>query len=294
MRLQSAMPHQLQWIKWKEFSPGCLSSTLEALPFRGGVLRLSCALLNEKMEGARCVVVKISAERSSSCGSFKEEPMSAFRSKKKLLLISTTFIIALILTVYFLRKSLPTNMFLWTSLLTSLKPYISNSSNAAPGVGVFQTACEQSQRIASVIQPQGNQTPTSTPPTPTPAPAPAPLPPPTPGTNSRNRSEQYIMTIPDQEDVLSSAIEKPQFACDETNAPNYMIYCQGDLLHAVMMLNIFKDSKTFVDKPLKRDPEVVAAEFKAQFPSTITSNDREAVREFVNANFHEEGHELEE
>uniref|UniRef100_A0A914S819 Trehalase n=1 Tax=Parascaris equorum TaxID=6256 RepID=A0A914S819_PAREQ len=24
-----------------------------------------------------------------------------------------------------------------------------------------------------------------------------------------------------------------------------MIYCQGELLHAVMMLNIFKDSKTF-------------------------------------------------
>ncbi|VDK29105.1 unnamed protein product [Anisakis simplex] len=102
------------------------------------------------------------------------------------------------------------------------------------------------------------------------------------------------MPIPDQVDVLSSAVEKPQFACDETNAPNYMIYCQGDLLHAVMMLDIFKDSKTFVDKPLIRDPEVVAAEFKAQFPGAITLNDREAVREFVNDNFHEEGHELEE
>uniref|UniRef100_A0A914ZI99 Trehalase n=1 Tax=Parascaris univalens TaxID=6257 RepID=A0A914ZI99_PARUN len=214
-------------------------------------------------------------------------------SKRKLLLILTTLIIALVLAVYFLRESLPTNVFLWTSsLLTSLKSHMGNSSSAAAVLGVLQTAYEQSQRIAYAIQPQDNQTLISTPLTP--ASAPAPMLPPTPITSSRNRSEQYVMMIPDQEDVLSSAVEKPQFACDETNSPNYMIYCQGELLHAVMMLNIFKDSKTFVDKPLKRDPEIVAAEFKDQFPGTITSNDREAVREFVNANFNEEGHELEE
>uniref|UniRef100_A0A914ZJK5 Trehalase n=1 Tax=Parascaris univalens TaxID=6257 RepID=A0A914ZJK5_PARUN len=242
------------------------------------------------MRVCRC---EIKCRSSSSCGSLKGETVSAFRSKRKLLLILTTLIIALVLAVYFLRESLPTNVFLWTSsLLTSLKSHMGNSSSAAAVLGVLQTAYEQSQRIAYAIQPQDNQTLISTPLTP--ASAPAPMLPPTPITSSRNRSEQYVMMIPDQEDVLSSAVEKPQFACDETNSPNYMIYCQGELLHAVMMLNIFKDSKTFVDKPLKRDPEIVAAEFKDQFPGTITSNDREAVREFVNANFNEEGHELEE
>ncbi|VDM25679.1 unnamed protein product [Toxocara canis] len=155
-------------------------------------------------------------------------------------------------------------------------------------MSISHPASEQLPRRTFIVESPENPIPQSMIlPTPTPAPSTS--------ASSRNRSnEQYLMTIPDQEDVLSSEVEKPQFACDETNAPNYMIYCQGDLLHAVMMLNIFKDSKTFVDKPLKRDPEVVAADFKARFPGAITSNDRDAVRDFVNENFNEEGHELEQ
>lgn len=103
-----------------------------------------------------------------------------------------------------------------------------------------------------------------------------------------------VITIPSDEDVVSSAIEQPEWACDETNAPNYMIYCKSKLLHAVMMLNIFKDSKTFVDKPLKRDPEEVDADFHEKFPGEISALDREAVRNFIDENFLEEGHELEE
>ncbi|VDK35023.1 unnamed protein product [Gongylonema pulchrum] len=106
--------------------------------------------------------------------------------------------------------------------------------------------------------------------------------------------EAEHIAIPSNEDVISSAFEAPEWACDESHSQNYMIYCQGDLLHAVMMLNIFKDSKTFVDKPLKRDPAEVAADFKRKFPRDITVNDREAVRLFIEENFDEEGHELEE
>ncbi|MCP9257271.1 Trehalase [Dirofilaria immitis] len=80
-------------------------------------------------------------------------------------------------------------------------------------------------------------------------------------TESNNR---YI-AIPNNEDVISSTVEVPEWACDERHSPNYIIYCQGDLLHAVMMLNIFKDSKTFVDKPLKRNPAEVAEDFKKNF-----------------------------
>ncbi|VDK84897.1 unnamed protein product [Litomosoides sigmodontis] len=105
-------------------------------------------------------------------------------------------------------------------------------------------------------------------------------------------SGEYI-AIPSDEDVTSSTVEVPEWACNENHSLSYIIYCQGELLHTVMMLNIFKDSKTFVDKPLKRDPTEIAADFKKKFPRDITANDREAVRQFIDENFDEEGHELE-
>ncbi|KAK6114320.1 Trehalase family protein [Brugia pahangi] len=105
-------------------------------------------------------------------------------------------------------------------------------------------------------------------------------------------SDKYI-GIPSDEDVISNIIEIPEWACNEKHSTNYIIYCQGELLHAVMMLNIFKDSKTFVDKPLKRDPTEIASDFKKKFPRDITVNDREAIRQFIDENFDEEGHELE-
>ncbi|CAG9530312.1 unnamed protein product [Cercopithifilaria johnstoni] len=110
--------------------------------------------------------------------------------------------------------------------------------------------------------------------------------------SAESKSGEYI-AIPSNEDVISNAVEIPEWACDEKHSPNYIIYCQGELLHAVMMLNIFKDSKTFVDKPLKRDPVEIAADFKKKFPRNITANDREAIRQFIDENFDEEGHELE-
>ncbi|VDN85668.1 unnamed protein product [Brugia pahangi] len=105
-------------------------------------------------------------------------------------------------------------------------------------------------------------------------------------------SDKYI-GIPSDEDVISNIIEIPEWACNEKHSTNYIIYCQGELLHAVMMLNIFKDSKTFVDKPLKRDPTEIASDFKKKSPRDITVNDREAIRQFIDENFDEEGHELE-
>ncbi|VDO45103.1 unnamed protein product, partial [Onchocerca flexuosa] len=110
---------------------------------------------------------------------------------------------------------------------------------------------------------------------------------------STESKDEHHIAIPNNEDVISSTVEVPEWACDERHSPNYMIYCQGDLLHAVMMLNIFKDSKTFVDKPLKRDPAEIAADFKRKFPRDITANDSEAIRQFIDENFDEEGHELE-
>lgn len=109
-----------------------------------------------------------------------------------------------------------------------------------------------------------------------------------------NRTGNERHNIPTQDDVLSWSIEAPRFACDEDNSVSYAIYCQGKVLHTVAMLNIFKDSKTFVDKPMKRDPEEINADFKARFPHPITTNDREAVRSFIEENFGTEGDDISE
>ncbi len=47
------------------------------------------------------------------------------------------------------------------------------------------------------------------------------------------------------------------------------VYCYGDLLDAVQRSNIFPDSKTFVDRPLKASPEVILSSFTASPPTQL-------------------------
>ncbi|VDK59933.1 unnamed protein product [Gongylonema pulchrum] len=100
--------------------------------------------------------------------------------------------------------------------------------------------------------------------------------------------------IPNQDAVTSTAVATPVFPCDAKNSQNWMIYCQGYLLHAVSLLDIYKDPKTFVDKPLRKDPETVINEFHKKFPNQISINDREALRAFVEENFDAEGSDIEQ
>ncbi|KAK6103611.1 Trehalase family protein [Brugia pahangi] len=100
--------------------------------------------------------------------------------------------------------------------------------------------------------------------------------------------------ILNQNDILSSEFEIPQFACDRNHSDAAEIYCQGDILHVVMMLGLYKDSKTFVDKPLKKDPNEVIANFQQRFTKAITEDDRENVKQFIEDNFGAEGEELNE
>ncbi|EJW74872.1 hypothetical protein WUBG_14221 [Wuchereria bancrofti] len=100
--------------------------------------------------------------------------------------------------------------------------------------------------------------------------------------------------ILNQNDILSSEFEIPQFACDRNHSDAAEIYCQGDILHVVMMLGLYKDSKTFVDKPLKKDPNEVIANFEQRFTKAITEDDRENVKQFIEDNFGAEGEELNE
>ncbi|XP_064403898.1 trehalase-like isoform X2 [Halichondria panicea] len=52
-------------------------------------------------------------------------------------------------------------------------------------------------------------------------------------------------------------------------ACNNPVYCYGDLLDAVQRSNIFPDSKTFVDRPLKASPEVILSSFTASPPTQL-------------------------
>ncbi|EJW76080.1 hypothetical protein WUBG_13010 [Wuchereria bancrofti] len=100
--------------------------------------------------------------------------------------------------------------------------------------------------------------------------------------------------LPSRDIITSTVVASPIYPCDEKNAPNYMIYCQGELLHTVLLSNIFKDSKTFVDKPIKKEPDEIISAFNQKFPNQITINDREALISFVDEYFDNEGSDIQE
>lgn len=100
--------------------------------------------------------------------------------------------------------------------------------------------------------------------------------------------------LPSRDIITSTAVASPVYPCDAKNSPNYMIYCQGELLHAVALSNIFKDPKTFVDKPIKKEPEEVIVAFNQKFPTQININDREALLSFVDEYFDVEGSDIQE
>ena len=66
------------------------------------------------------------------------------------------------------------------------------------------------------------------------------------------------------------------------------VYCEGDVLRTVQMSGIYNDSKTFVDMPMRFDPEEVVAAFNAiPDPTNVT-----ALQEFLDNNFFEVGSDL--
>lgn len=59
-----------------------------------------------------------------------------------------------------------------------------------------------------------------------------------------------------------------------------------------MMLHLYVDSKTYVDKPLKKNPEEVMEAFKRKFRHPLKYGDREKLRAFMEENFDRVGDEL--
>uniref|UniRef100_A0A1I7SWA6 Trehalase n=1 Tax=Bursaphelenchus xylophilus TaxID=6326 RepID=A0A1I7SWA6_BURXY len=79
--------------------------------------------------------------------------------------------------------------------------------------------------------------------------------------------------------------------CNRENAPNHQIYCNGPILEAVMAFELYHDSKTFVDKPLKYPPQVVLDKYKGLFPTQDDVNKYD-LQKFIDENFYEAGTEM--
>lgn len=71
------------------------------------------------------------------------------------------------------------------------------------------------------------------------------------------------------------------------------IYCHGPLLHTVQMAKLYHDSKTFVDKKLRFDPEVITANFTRLMNITRDQPTKNDLILFINEHFESEGSEFE-
>ncbi|CAI2347217.1 unnamed protein product [Caenorhabditis sp. 36 PRJEB53466] len=83
--------------------------------------------------------------------------------------------------------------------------------------------------------------------------------------------------------------------CDNETAPGqWMVYCSGRLLQAVMAVKLYPDSKTFVDQPMKVNMtgELIMEEFDKRFPGSIEQYSKNEIGEFVDEFFDKDGHEL--
>lgn len=66
------------------------------------------------------------------------------------------------------------------------------------------------------------------------------------------------------------------------------IYCEGDVLHYIQISGIYNDSKTFVDMPMRVDPE----EINSAFSSLANPYDANEIRSFLDTYFYEAGSDL--
>jgi len=83
----------------------------------------------------------------------------------------------------------------------------------------------------------------------------------------------------------TSSLPSTDWPCD------HQVFCKPDegVLHEVQLAKIFKDSKTFVDMPMKTNTEQVVANFK-----NLSDHSKSSLETFVRQNFDAEGTELEE
>jgi len=67
--------------------------------------------------------------------------------------------------------------------------------------------------------------------------------------------------------------------------PQCSVYCDGEILHAIQQSGIYADSKTFVDMPMKYDPDVIIENFKKIESHTIPNLSKFLRENFFNGGF---------
>uniref|UniRef100_A0A7I4YT85 Trehalase n=1 Tax=Haemonchus contortus TaxID=6289 RepID=A0A7I4YT85_HAECO len=88
-------------------------------------------------------------------------------------------------------------------------------------------------------------------------------------------------------------VHDPVPVCDATNSNNSYIYCNGTLLMAVNYHELFNDSKTFVDMPMRYDPDYVLRQFNNEFSNVSIENiNRTKLKVFINEHFSPAGSEM--
>ncbi|CAG7834101.1 unnamed protein product [Allacma fusca] len=70
------------------------------------------------------------------------------------------------------------------------------------------------------------------------------------------------------------------------------IYCYGDIIHTVAQSGIYTDSKTFVDKPLKYEPNIVKTNYDFMIKQHGLQPPVEEIKKFIEHNFRPEGYEF--
>jgi len=73
------------------------------------------------------------------------------------------------------------------------------------------------------------------------------------------------------------------------------IYCTGPILNMVQMAQIFNDSKTFVDMPMKYTSDVIIESFNSMVSNTSSNGGptKQDITNFVTQNFYQAGYEVE-
>ncbi|WKY10032.1 hypothetical protein Q1695_002409 [Nippostrongylus brasiliensis] len=88
-------------------------------------------------------------------------------------------------------------------------------------------------------------------------------------------------------------VDQPVPVCDSKNSNNSYIYCNGTLLMAVNYHELYNDSKTFVDMPMKNDPEYILEKFNDEFGNVSVENiNRTLLKIFLEENFSPPGSEM--
>ncbi|PIC49815.1 hypothetical protein B9Z55_008296 [Caenorhabditis nigoni] len=118
----------------------------------------------------------------------------------------------------------------------------------------------------------------------------------TPEHDNRVHTELTQLTGPEIARLIGSDyFNGSVLPCDNETAPGqWMVYCSGRLLQAVMAVKLYPDSKTFVDQPMKvnQTGESIMEHFEKRFPKPIEQISKKEVAEFVDEFFDKEGNEL--